>query len=139
MQELKEVGRTVGLRRPQSLFVSRNTFIVFLVIILGPTLLYSVLTISRWRGLPGRPVASTTVVTNGANQWAGDTKITAPVSDPSTPGSQEVSISPLFESYEVLPVVQGAGGERSGPWMAGGFSWLACPGWGLPARAPPRM
>jgi beta-lactamase class A len=99
MQELKEVERPVGLRWPQSLFVSRNTVIVFLVIIIGPVLLYSDLTITRWRSLPGTSVGSTTVVTNGANQWTGDTKITAPVSDSSTPGSQEVSISPLFASY----------------------------------------
>src|ERR1051326_6254284 len=99
MQELKEVERPVRLRSPQSLFVSRNTFIVFLVIILGPTLLYSDLIITRWHGLPGTPEANTTVVTNGANQWTGDTKITAPVSDSSTPGSQKVSISPLFASY----------------------------------------
>jgi hypothetical protein len=99
MQELKEVRRPAGLRWPQSLFVSRNTLIVFLVIIVGPTLFYSDLIITRWHGLPGKPAASTTVAINGANHWIGDRKVTPPAFDFSAPGSQEVNISPLFERY----------------------------------------
>ncbi|MFL5586218.1 MAG: hypothetical protein ACJ8DI_01015, partial [Ktedonobacteraceae bacterium] len=99
MQELKEVRRPAGLRWPQSLFASRNTLIVFLVIIVGPTLFYSDLIITRWHGLPGTPAASTTVAINGANHWVGDRKVTVPAFDFSAPGSQKVNTSPLFERY----------------------------------------
>ncbi|MFL5592273.1 MAG: serine hydrolase [Ktedonobacteraceae bacterium] len=99
MQELKEVRRPAGLRWPQSLFVSRNTLIVFLVIIVGPTLFYSDLIITRWHGLPGTPAACTSVGFNGANHWVGDRKVTAPAFDFSAPASQEVNTSPLFERY----------------------------------------
>jgi len=73
--------------------------IVLLVIIVGHTLMYSDLIITRWHGLPGTPAASTTVAINGANHWVGDRKVTAPAFDFSAPGSQEVNISPLFERY----------------------------------------
>ncbi len=99
MQELKEARRPAGLRWPQSLFVSRNMLIVFLVIIVGHALLYSDLIITRWHGLPGTPAASRTVAINGANHWVGDRKVTVPAFDFSAPGSQEVNISPLFERY----------------------------------------
>src|SRR5437588_5989330 len=99
MQELKEARSPAGLRWPQSLFVSRNTLIVFLVIIVGHALLYSDLIITRWHGLPGKPAASTTVAINGAIHWDGDRKVTAPTFDFSAPGSQELNISPLFERY----------------------------------------
>src|SRR5712691_10467881 len=98
MQELKEVRRPAGLRWQQSLFVSRNMLIVFLVISVGRAL-FSDLVITRWHGLPGTPDASTTVAINGANHWVGDRKVTAPAFNFSAPGSQELNISPLFERY----------------------------------------
>src|SRR5436190_15113826 len=99
MQELKEVRRLAGLRWLQSLFVSRNMLIVFLVIIVGNAIFSSDLIITRWHGLPGTPAASRTVAINGANHWVGDRKVTGPTFDFSAPGSQEVKISPLFERY----------------------------------------
>lgn len=99
MQGLKGARYLAGLRWPQFFFISKNTFVLFLVIIAGPALLYSDLIIMKWHGLPGTPAASTTVAINGANHWNGDRKVTAPAFDFSASRSQEVNISPLFERY----------------------------------------
>ena len=101
MQEQIEAGRLAGMKVGSSLFVSRNMFIILLVIIGSTSLLYSGYTFSRGlQGSPARPVESNTVATNGATRWAGNSTITAPRFDFPVPGSSQApSISPLFAQY----------------------------------------
>ncbi len=101
MQEQMEAGRRVGMKGRSSLFVSRNMFMILLVIMGSTALLYSGYALSRGlQGSPATPTESTTVATNGATRWVDDSTVTAPRFDFPVPGSSQApSVSPLFARY----------------------------------------
>ncbi len=100
MREQKK-GRRLGWMKWQPSFsVSIKPFMILLVMIGSPVLLYSGFAIARkLHTLPATPTVSKTVATNGATVWLGDRTATAPSFDISASSSPAVSVSPLFERY----------------------------------------
>ena len=84
----------------QSLLTLRYVVILLLVLIAGTVLFYFGLPGTRLgHSSPFAPATSSTVITNGADRWVGDTQTTASTFDFSTPEASTVSVSPLFTSY----------------------------------------
>lgn len=92
--------RQARKRGQKHLFVLRYVVILLLALIVGAVLFYADLpTTQLGHGFPAVPETSNTVVTNGADLWTGDTQTTPASFDFSSPGTQTISVSPLFAPY----------------------------------------
>ncbi|HEU5227546.1 MAG TPA: serine hydrolase [Ktedonobacteraceae bacterium] len=90
------------MKRKRSFVILRYVIIIYvlLMVVGAVTLLSSDLAFTKWvYRLPGTLLTKTTLATNGADRWDGDTDITLPAFDFSPSGSNAVSVSDLFENY----------------------------------------
>jgi hypothetical protein len=85
---------------PHSIFISKNMLLALLMLVVVMMLSYSsISSLAGQQNSSAAPLESKTLATNGADNWVGDTEVTAPDFQFAPGTSQKVGISTLFKPY----------------------------------------